>query len=176
VEEKLLRLDQVAEKVINFLSSNSGKGFLINELVERLNIPRRRIYDVVTVLRVAGLIRVRREKKGWRVFWSTDIKSSKEVLEMRKELEEERRRREVLEREYVKVQRMLEDVLRERVLSSAESAIRGLKYSNKIKVVPINGRITRINSSGDGLIIEASGDALIVLPAIEIPVNVNKKR
>jgi sugar-specific transcriptional regulator TrmB len=71
-----LKLFELAKHAIELIKSAGDKGYLNLELAKELDMPRRRIYDIIAILKAAKLVKTIREKKGTIVTWigsSSDI-------------------------------------------------------------------------------------------------------
>ncbi len=64
-----MKLVELANKAISLLQEAGEKGFNNIELAQKLHMPRRRVYDIIAILRAAGMVEVKREKGGTRIKW-----------------------------------------------------------------------------------------------------------
>jgi hypothetical protein len=64
-----LKLFELAKQTIDILKSAGEEGVINLELAKELDMPRRRIYDIIAILKAAELIRTTREKNGTKVTW-----------------------------------------------------------------------------------------------------------
>ncbi|MHA1385977.1 MAG: hypothetical protein ACTSR3_19665, partial [Candidatus Helarchaeota archaeon] len=64
-----MKLVELANKAIMLLKEAGDKGYNNIELAQKLHMPRRRVYDIIAILRAAGLVEAKREKGGTRINW-----------------------------------------------------------------------------------------------------------
>ncbi|MDH5401110.1 MAG: E2F family transcription factor [Candidatus Heimdallarchaeota archaeon] len=64
-----MRLEDMATTAIEYLKKISPQGINNAELAKTLNVPKRRIYDVVAILKAADLITTSRDKSGTTLYW-----------------------------------------------------------------------------------------------------------
>ncbi|MFX1486713.1 MAG: hypothetical protein ACFFBS_06445, partial [Promethearchaeota archaeon] len=65
-----MKLSEITTTAVNLLKEAKEEGLNNIRLAQLLDMPRRRVYDIIAVLRAANLISTRREKGGTRVVWS----------------------------------------------------------------------------------------------------------
>ena len=84
-----MKLVELAKKATNILKDAGEKGINNIELAEKLEMPRRRVYDIIAILRATGLVESKREKGGTRVFWASipSIESTAPSPEKTKDIE-----------------------------------------------------------------------------------------
>ncbi|MHA1132405.1 MAG: hypothetical protein ACTSQI_05250 [Candidatus Helarchaeota archaeon] len=66
-----MKLLDISKKAIKLLQEAGEKGINNIELAEKLQIPRRRVYDIITILKAADLVESTREKGGTFVSWGS---------------------------------------------------------------------------------------------------------
>ncbi|MHA2251065.1 MAG: hypothetical protein ACXAD7_11940 [Candidatus Kariarchaeaceae archaeon] len=64
-----MRLEDMAFRAIEVLKKIGTEGINNAELATTLDVPKRRVYDVVAILKAAGLITTTRDKNGTRLYW-----------------------------------------------------------------------------------------------------------
>ncbi len=64
-----LKLFELAKHAIEILKSAGEEGIINLELAKELEMPRRRIYDIIAILKAAELVKTTREKHGTKVSW-----------------------------------------------------------------------------------------------------------
>ena len=67
-EENSSRLGEIAEQVIGILQDLKDD-IRTDDLADQVNVPKRRIYDVIAILKAANLIETTRDKMGTKVRW-----------------------------------------------------------------------------------------------------------
>ncbi|MHA2168448.1 MAG: hypothetical protein ACXAB7_00920 [Candidatus Kariarchaeaceae archaeon] len=79
-----MKLEEIAKKSIEIIKDGSPDGVGTAELAQRLNVPKRRVYDVKAIMKAAGLITTSRDKNGTRMYWNFAASDrSKEVSRIR---------------------------------------------------------------------------------------------
>ncbi|NVM53517.1 MAG: hypothetical protein HWN66_07410 [Candidatus Helarchaeota archaeon] len=166
-----MKLVELAKRATKILQETGEKGINNIELAEKLQVPRRRIYDIIAIFRAVGLVEAKREKGGTRLMWSTistiesaaapasDTKSDEKLKAAKTKLEKEND--ELKE----KIKRLREDssksepkkISEKKLFNSTKVAIRAAKSL----------KITEVISSGIEVIIKASGKGIIVEPGSE---------
>jgi NMD protein affecting ribosome stability and mRNA decay len=64
-----VKLEKLACEAIELLKKSGENGITNARLAISLKVPKRRIYDVVAILKAAQLITTFRNKEGTRLFW-----------------------------------------------------------------------------------------------------------
>ena len=72
----IMKLEQLACEAIELMKKSGENGITNAFLAKSLNVPKRRIYDVVAILKAAQLITTFRNKEGTMLFW---LDSSSEI-------------------------------------------------------------------------------------------------
>lgn len=73
---EIMKLEQLACEAIELMKKSGENGITNAFLAKSLNVPKRRIYDVVAILKAAQLITTFRNKEGTMLFW---LDSSSEI-------------------------------------------------------------------------------------------------
>lgn len=164
-----MKLVDLAKRATQILQDAGEKGINNIELAEKLQMPRRRVYDIVAILQAAGLVEAKREKGGTRLFWSTlpAIEPSSAPPSDSKAIEKQKAAISKLEKENAelkeKIKRLREDLSKgvpkktsaKQMFDSSEIAVRAAKSL----------KITEVVSSGIEVIIKANGKGIIVEPS-----------
>lgn len=163
-----MKLVDLSKKAVNILKDAAEKGINNVELAEKLQMPRRRVYDIIAILRAADLVESKREKGGTRVFWSTipSIEPSPTPTVDTKALEKQKAENTKLEKENLelkdKIKHLREDLSKgspkkiadKHLFETPEVAIRAAKSL----------KITEVINAGIEVIIKANGKGIIVEP------------
>ena len=64
-----LKLFELAKHAIEIIKSQGTEGIINLDLAKELDMARRRIYDIIAILKAAKLVKTTREKKGTLVTW-----------------------------------------------------------------------------------------------------------
>lgn len=166
-----MKLVELARRATQILQEAGEKGINNIELSEKLQMPRRRVYDIIAILRAAGLVESKREKGGTRLIWSSvpsiepaaapvadskaDAKLKAQITKLEKENSELKE----------KVKRLREDKSKsapkktseKQLFDSAEVAVRAAK-SLKIVEVINSGIEVLIKVNGKGIVVEPGND------------------
>ena len=166
-----MKLVELAKLATKHLQDAGEKGINNIELAEKLQMPRRRVYDIIAILQAAGLVEVKREKGGTRLFW-VSIASIKSAAEPSDNIQvSEKYKSEITE---LKAEN---DELKEKIKRLRENVSKGdiQKVSEK-KMFESSGiivraaktlKISEVLSSGIEVTIKATGKGLIVEPFSE---------
>lgn len=65
-----MKLEEIARKSIEIIKAGGGEGVTTAELAKRLNVPKRRVYDVKAIMKAANLISTSRDRDGTKIFWN----------------------------------------------------------------------------------------------------------
>jgi len=160
-----LHLRDMARKAIEILQEVGEEGCLILDLAYKLGVSRRRIYDIIAVLKAADLITTKRERRGTRIVWKTELHYLKEKKMLLEVIKKERTLRKNIER------KLLE--LREKETWMREEKKRGKFVAQTPEIIKFNVSKLRIRSDGGYLkvsnkgieaIVEATRPGIIVEP------------
>ncbi len=149
-----MHLRDMARKAIEILQEVGEEGCLILELAYKLGVSRRRIYDIVAVLRAADLITTKRERRGTRIIWKTELQYLKEKKMLLEVIKKERTLRKTIER------KLLE--LRDKETWMREEEKRGKAIVQTPEMVKFNVSKLRIRSDGGYLKVSNKGIEAIV--------------
>ncbi len=67
-----MKLKEIAARAIEIIKQRGEEGINNAELAEIIGTPKRRVYDVIAILKAANLITTEREGGGTRIFWTDD--------------------------------------------------------------------------------------------------------
>ncbi|MDD1776553.1 MAG: E2F family transcription factor [Candidatus Helarchaeota archaeon] len=166
-----MKLTDLSKKAINYLKDAGDKGINNIELAESLQMPRRRVYDVIAILKAAGLVESRREKGGTRVLWactpaaeSVNVSSNgtKELDKLKSENSKLIDENESLKE---KIKRIREDTSKEEPKRTSEKKV--FDTAGIIVRAAKSLKINEVVSSGIQLVIKASGKGIIIEPISE---------
>ena len=65
-----MKLKEIAEKAIAELKRHEDKGINNTELAKLIGTSKRRVYDVIAILKAASLIKTEREGSGTQIIWT----------------------------------------------------------------------------------------------------------
>jgi len=163
-----MKLVDLSKKAVTILKEAGEKGINNIELAEKLQMPRRRVYDIIAILRAADLVESKREKGGTRIFWKTipSIELSIAPVNDTKTLEKQKVEVSKLEKENnelkEKIKRLRED------LSKGDTKKTSGKQLFEVPEVAIRAakslKITEVVSAGIEVIIKVNGKGIVVEP------------
>ena len=166
-----MKLVDLSKKAINYLKDAGEKGINNIELAESLQMPRRRVYDVIAILRAAGLVESRREKGVTRVLWTSipsieSTTASSNWTEISEKLKAENSKlAEENEGLKEKIKRLREDTSKEEPKRTSEKKI--FDTSGIIVRAAKSLKINEVVSSGIQVVIKATGKGIIIEPLPE---------
>ncbi|MGQ4833045.1 MAG: hypothetical protein ACP6IS_03970 [Candidatus Asgardarchaeia archaeon] len=166
-----MKLYEIAARAIKILQEAGPEGIHSTELIKRLGIPRRRIYDIIAVFSAANLIRIVREKGGSKLYWIEALpEPSKKMAQLEDMVRALKKENEELKAKYEALLQKAET----REVAGEKQVIQEMqvdKIKLPVKKVEIRAevphRITRVYSTGIGAIVESDGEGLIIIPAIK---------
>jgi sugar-specific transcriptional regulator TrmB len=166
-----MKLTDLSKKAINYLKDAGDKGINNIELAESLQMPRRRVYDVIAILKAAGLVESKREKGGTQVLWastptteSAQVSSNgtKEIEKLKADISKLTDENEGLKE---KIKRLREDSSKEEPKRIAEKKV--FDTTGIIVRAAKSLKINEVVSSGIQVVIKASGKGIIIEPIPE---------
>ncbi len=161
----------LAKLATKYLKDAGDKGINNIELAEKLQMPRRRVYDIIAILRAAGLVESKREKGGTRVFWA-----SVPTIESTAGLPSDVKTSEKLQEEIAKIKgenNELKEKIKRLQVGIPKGDIEktsGKKFFDSTRVViraDKSLKITEVVNSGIEVIVKANGKGIIVEPSSE---------
>ncbi|TXT57429.1 MAG: hypothetical protein BAJATHORv1_10131 [Candidatus Thorarchaeota archaeon] len=96
----IVKLVDLAEEAVKVLKEQGEEGIRSDILAEQLDTPKRRVYDVLAVLRALNLVETNRRFNGTTVTWldpKKDLIERVEYEDIKSQLEEERQSRKDLQ-------------------------------------------------------------------------------
>ena len=173
-----MRLIDIARDSIKVLQTVGDKGINNIELAKKLNIPRRRIYDIIAILKASNVIATKREKGGTRIYWignsnqGSDIAKSEDQKSTQKakitdEVYKELNRLKELEKENLELKRkidMLNNVISKIHTKKGDKPTNFPNKSIIIRSKSPSEKIKRVLSSKYQVFIEVDSPGLIVEP------------
>ena len=166
-----MKLVELAKKATELLKESGEKGINNIELSEKLQMSRRRVYDIVAILRAAGLIEAKREKGGTRIFWSTipSIESPTTPAADDKEIANLKTKNKKLEDEIGDLKEKIKRLQKDSTKAGPSKTSKQMMFESSgiiIRAGP-NLKITEVVSSGIEVSIKASGKGIVVEPTSE---------
>ncbi len=160
-----MHLRDMARKAIEILQEVGEEGCLILELAYKLGVSRRRIYDIIAVLRAADLITTKREKRGTRIIWKTELHYLKEKKMLLEVIKKERTLRKNIERKLLELRDketwMREEEKRGKVIVQTPEMV---KFNVSKLRIRSDGGYLKVSNKGIEAIVESTRPGIIVEP------------
>ena len=163
-----MKLVDLSKKAVTILKEAGEKGINNIEPAEKLQMPRRRVYDIIAILRATELVESKREKGGTRIFWKTipSIELSTAPVNDTKALEKQKAEVSKLEKENNelkgKIKRLRADLSKGGTKKTSE------KQFFEVPEVAIRAakalKITEVTQSVIEVIIKVNGNGIVVEP------------
>jgi len=166
-----VRLMEMTKRAVEILQKAGEQGCLNIELAWKLGVSRRRIYDIIAVLRAVDLIKTVKERRGTRIIWKTPLHFQEEKERLLQEYRKLKKEKYSLEKQITILEEQLEALKEKKVVQISET----VKFNvRKIRIKSESGFL-RISGRGMEAIVESSSPGIIVQPLpIYIPVNSTK--
>ena len=160
-----MHLRDMARKAIEILQKAGEEGCLVLELAYKLGVSRRRIYDIVAVLKAADLIATKREKRGTRIIWKTELHYIKEKNMLLEIVKKERTLRKAIERKLLELREKKtwtrEEEKREKDLIEIPELV---KFNVSKLRIRSDGGYLKVSNKGIEAIVESTYPSIIVEP------------
>jgi len=168
-----LHLRDMARKAIEILQNVGEEGCLILDLAYKLGVSRRRIYDIIAVLRAADLIITKREKRGTRIIWKTELHYMKEKNMLLEVIKKERTLRKNIERKLLELRDKETWVREEEKKKIFVQTPEVVKFNVSKLKIRSDGGYLKVANKGIEAIVESTHSGIIVEP---IPVYVSHRK
>ncbi len=165
-----MKLVRLAGNAVRLLKDRGEQGIRSDKLAELLGSPKRRVYDIIAVLKALGQVSTTRRYDGTTVVWIDQMKDfipKSEHFEVKAALAEESQSRKELQVEVVELKEQLRITKTKlRKDTRAVETIGKAEFNTcQIKVRPISiNSSMRVMDSGIEVIIESSEPGMIVDP------------
>lgn len=160
-----MKLVDIAKNSIKLIQKSGDKGINNIELSRMLQIPRRRIYDIIAILKAMHVINTKREKGGTRLFW----KGNRDLgVEEHEEIDDNLKENLTKEIQYRKKLQLENEKLKERIEKLKTSDELGLEEKNIMKfpgkqiIIKSPEKIKRVQSSKYQVFIEVDSPGVTV--------------
>ncbi len=67
-----MKLREIAAQAIEIIKERGAEGINNAELAQLVGTPKRRVYDVIAILKAANLITTERDGSGTRIYWTDE--------------------------------------------------------------------------------------------------------
>lgn len=165
-----MKLIDLAEQSIKLLKDSGDAGIRSDVLAGELDTPKRRIYDVIAVLKAVGLVRTQRRFDGTLVTWIDKSKDyvhkdiHSELKSLLKQENETRKELQVQVAELKEQLRIARSKLR-REVHSVETADRTEFNSSQLRIRTLSSNgFKRVSDSGMEVLVETHEPGIIVDP------------
>ncbi|MFW9847151.1 MAG: hypothetical protein ACFFD6_10410 [Candidatus Thorarchaeota archaeon] len=170
-----MKLVELAEIAIRMLKDSGEEGIRSDVLAEDLDTPKRRIYDVIAVLKALGQVSTKRRFDGTTVTWidrSNDFVSRSQFDDIKEKFEEADKERIDLQLQVVQLKeqlRITKTKLR-RDGKSVEASDRTEFDTTQLRVRALShAGIKKVSNSGIEVLIESHEPGIVVDPTVVEP-------
>lgn len=167
-----MKLNEIASKAIQLLKEAKEEGIHNVKLAQMLGIPRRRIYDLIAVLKAANLIKIKKERGGSRLFWIDSLPDTSKRLEsLTQYVGRLKTENDNLKLKIASLQQQLEQMKELQKIPSVAERSEKVKFNtNKLTIRALApNRIKQVYSTGLDAVVESDKPGLLVIPSIEKP-------
>jgi len=163
-----MKLVELSRKAIGYLKDAGEKGINNVELAEKLQIPRRRVYDIIAILKAAGLVDSKREKGETLVLWgcqaddespSMQSTGTEEIEKLRDQNSKLMEKNEELKE---KIKHLRESSTKEELTRTSEKKL--FEASGIIVRAGKSLKINQVINSGIQVVVKVNGKGIIVEP------------
>ena len=166
-----MKLVELSKKAITYLKNAGEKGINNIELAEKLQMPRRRVYDIIAILKATGLIESKREKGETQVVWASQsaIESSDAPLPGTEELDALKEENSKLIEKNEELKEKIKH-LREASTKEEHVKITGKQVFDASGIIVSAAKSLKINevvSSGIQVVIKVNGKGIVIEPISE---------
>lgn len=154
-----LKLVELATLSIDILKRCGNEGIRSDLLAEELGVPKRRVYDVIAVLKSLGHIETKRRFNGTTVVWidrSQEFVSVTDFSDIKNQLNEERESRKGLQLQLVEVKEQLR-----RTKSKLRMDVQAVESANKTEFPTSQIRIRSMSSRGFKKVADSGHEVII---------------
>ncbi|MFX0132787.1 MAG: hypothetical protein ACFFDN_03985 [Candidatus Hodarchaeota archaeon] len=167
-----MKLVELAKKAITLLQDAGDKGFNNIDLAQKLHMPRRRVYDIIAILRAAGLVEAKREKGGTRIKWHgipvvSEVQPDSSVgPELSEKLDKITQEKNELETQVDELKEKIQKLKEEKETTTTEVSISKTKFEvQKISIKPLkSAKITKVQTSPIEIVLEADKKGFVIEP------------
>lgn len=167
----LLKLIELAQKSVSLLKNAGDEGIRSDELAELLGVPKRRVYDVVAVLRALSQVTTNRRFNGTTVVWIDRTKNyvkRSEFEDIKIQLENERMERKDFQTQLAETKEILRRTKSKMRLDSQPiiSAEKTEYNTTQLRIRSLSSRgFKRVADSGLEVVIETYESGMVVDPS-----------
>ncbi len=165
-----MKLCELAEASIRLLKKHGKQGIRSDEIADILRVPRRRVYDVIAVLKALGMVSTKRRIDGTTVTWNDPLErlvpkaEYDGVLNRLKTAEAARADLQVENAELKEMVRQLRSTIRDESLpTELHEKVHYNTSCLSVKCVGCGG-FKRVTNAGIEVIIESNRPGLVVDP------------
>lgn len=166
-----MRLMEMTKRAVEILQRAGEHGCLNMELAYKLGVSRRRIYDIIAVLRAVDLIKTIKERRGTRIIWKTPLHFQEEKERLLQEYRKLKKEKNSLEKQLSILEEQLEALREKKIIQTSETVkfnVRKIRIKSELGFLKISGR-------GMEAVVESSRPGIIIQPLpIYVPVNPTK--
>ncbi|MFX1450396.1 MAG: hypothetical protein ACFFCM_06125 [Promethearchaeota archaeon] len=167
-----MKLVELAKKAISLLQEAGDKGYNNIDLAQKLHMPRRRVYDIIAILRAAGLVEAKREKGGTRIKWHgisgvSEIEPAAGVSpDVSEKLNKITQQKNDLEEQVSELKEKIQKLKDEKEVTTTEAVTSKTKFeTQKISIKTVkSAKITKVQTSPIEIVLEADKKGFVIEP------------
>ena len=166
-----LKLVELAQKSVSYLKEAGEEGIRSDELAEILGVPKRRVYDVVAVLRALNQVTTNRRFNGTTVVWIDRAKhfvQRREYEDLRQQLENERIERKELQTQLAETKEILRRT-KSKLRLDVQATVSAEKTefnTTQLRIRSLSSKgFKRVADSGLEVIVETYESGMVVDPS-----------
>lgn len=167
-----MKLVDLAKKAISLLQEAGEKGYNNIDLAQKLHMPRRRVYDIIAILRAANMVEAGREKGGTRIKWlgianlGNMATTSDETSDLKVKFDKISSEKEELTAQVEDLKDKIQKMKGEALQKSMEVSKTKTKFEvTKISIRTVKtAKFTKIQTSPIEIILEADKEGFVVEP------------
>ncbi len=171
----IVKLVELAIESIRLLKESGSEGVRSDILADMLNAPKRRVYDVIAILKALDLVATKRRFDGTTVTWidrTKDYKPKADYDDLKLQLDAEHNQRRELQVQVVELKeqvRMTRSKLR-RELQTVETLTRAEFNTTHLTVRALSSNgFKKVKDSGMEVLIETHEPGMTVDPTVKTP-------
>ncbi|MHA1839449.1 MAG: hypothetical protein ACTSYO_05785 [Candidatus Ranarchaeia archaeon] len=164
-----MKLKEIAYKAIELIKNARDEGILNSDLASRILVPRRRVYDIIAILQSSGLIKIRRESGGTRIYWQgKELSTERKLIKMMEVNSQLKREIHGLELKVATLKNRVKELETQPIIGETRPTIQRIRMEHPIVrvIAESPGQVKRFHMDGLGVVIETTSKSIIVEPVI----------
>lgn len=165
-----MKLKEISFKAIALIKEAGDNGLLNVELGRSLNVPRRRVYDLIAILNASGLVKVKRESSSTRIIWQGKEMDTERKLT--KLIEINQKQKDEIQELALKLNQYgqhIKELERQPIVEGTRISLERTRLQHPIVriIAESPGRILSCHNDALGMVIETSSPTILVEPVVK---------